>query len=520
MCRQQFFLEATDGQHLTAQGDFAGHGHIGTHWNLRQRRDQRRAHADTGARAVFGRGTFRHVDVHVVLLVEIGSDPQATGATAHDRLRGGDRFDHDVTQRTGLDQLPFTRNDHRFDGQQLTTDLGPGKAGDLTDLVLLLGQPIAELAHAQQVLELFAGNLDLDLLGPGMFLDHLAADLRDLALKPTYTGFAGVVADDVTDGRDIDLELFFLQPVGLDLLGYQVLDRDVDLLVLGVTRQADDFHAVEQRRRDVHRVRGAQEHYVGKVVIDFQVMVVEVVVLLGVKHLQQRRRRITAHVAAHLVDLVEQEQRVTHAHLGHLLDQATRHRADVGATVATNLGLVTHATEGHAHELAVGGGSDRLGQRGLADAGRPDQAQHRTADLLDALLHGKVFEDAFLDLFQAIVVGIEDFLGLGQVQTHLALGLPRHLHEPVEVRTNHRGLGRHRRHLLELVQLGLGLGIGILWQASGVEALFQLFDFVVTFFAVAELFLNGLHLLIQVVLALAALHLLLDPAADTLLDLQ
>ncbi len=36
----------------------------------------------------------------------------------------------------------------------------------------------------------------------------------------------------------------------------------------------------------------------------------------------------------------------------------------------------------------------------------------------------------------------------------------------------------------------------------------------------AELLLNGLHLLIQVVLALALFHLLLDAAADALLDLQ
>ncbi|MNZ50770.1 hypothetical protein D3C78_685640 [compost metagenome] len=40
------------------------------------------------------------------------------------------------------------------------------------------------------------------------------------------------------------------------------------------------------------------------------------------------------------------------------------------------------------------------------------------------------------------------------------------------------------------------------------------------FLALAELLLNGLHLLVQVVLALAALHLLLDPATDALLDLQ
>ena len=39
------------------------------------------------------------------------------------------------------------------------------------------------------------------------------------------------------------------------------------------------------------------------------------------------------------------------------------------------------------------------------------------------------------------------------------------------------------------------------------------------FIDIAKLFLNGLHLLIQVVLALAALHLLLHATANTLLDL-
>ena len=39
-----------------------------------------------------------------------------------------------------------------------------------------------------------------------------------------------------------------------------------------------------------------------------QVVVAEGVVLLGVQHLEQRRRRIAADVGAQLVDLVEQER--------------------------------------------------------------------------------------------------------------------------------------------------------------------------------------------------------------------
>lgn len=175
------------------------------------------------------------------------------------------------------------------------------------------------------------------------------------------------------------VRLALLQAVGLDLLRNQVLGGDIDLLVLGVARQADDFHPIQQGRRDVHRVRGAEEHHVGQVVVDFQVVIVEVVVLLRVEHLEQRRGGIPAHVAAHLVDFVEEEQRVAHADLGHLLDQAARHGADIGTTVTADLGLVTHAAERHAHELAIGGASDGFGQEVLPTPGGP--TRQRTGPL-------------------------------------------------------------------------------------------------------------------------------------------
>ena len=98
--------------------------------------------------------------------------------------------------------------------------------------------------------------------------------------------------------------------------------------------------------------------------------------------------------------------------------------------------------------------------------------------------------------------------------------LPRHLHQPVDVVAHHRGLGRHRRHHLQLVELGRGLLARLLGHAGLGDLLLELGDLVAALVHLAELFLNGLHLLIQVVLALALLHLRLDAAADALLDLQ
>jgi hypothetical protein len=61
------------------------------------------------------------------------------------------------------------------------------------------------------------------------------------------------------------------------------------------------------------------------------------------------------------------------------LHDLARHRADIGAPVAADLGFVAHAAERHAHELATRRLGDRLAKRGLADAGGPTRQQDRPA---------------------------------------------------------------------------------------------------------------------------------------------
>ena len=69
----------------------------------------------------------------------------------------------------------------------------------------------------------------------------------------------------------------------------QVLARDLDLLVLGIAGDADDLHAVHERRRNVERIRRRHEHHIGEIVIDLEIVIVEGVVLLGIENLEQRR---------------------------------------------------------------------------------------------------------------------------------------------------------------------------------------------------------------------------------------
>ena len=299
----------------------------------------------------------------------------------------------------------------------------------------------------------------------------------------------------------------------------QVLARDLDLLILGVAGDADDLHAVHQGRRDVERIRRRDEHHARQIVVDLEIVVVEGVVLLGVEHLEQRRRRIAAEIGAHLVHLVEQEQRVRRLRLPHRLDDLAGHRADIGPAVTADLGLVAHAAERHAHEVAAGRLRDRLAERGLADAGRSDQAQDRAGQLVGALLHGEILDDALLDLLQAVVIRVEGLLGLPEVLLDLRLLVPRDRQQPVEVVAHDRRLGGHRRHLAELLELMVRLVARFLRELGLLDLVLELGELVLAVL-VAQLLLDRLHLLVEVVLALGLLHLALDARADALLDLQ
>ena len=125
----------------------------------------------------------------------------------------------------------------------------------------------------------------------------------------------------------------------------------------------------------LEHVGGGEEQHVGQVEVDLEVVVAERVVLRRVEHLEQGRRRVAPPVGADLVDLVEQDDRVHGPGLLQGPDDAAGLGADVGAAVATDLGLVAHAAEGDADELAAEGAGDRLAERRLADAGRADEGE-------------------------------------------------------------------------------------------------------------------------------------------------
>ena len=118
------------------------------------------------------------------------------------------------------------------------------------------------------------------------------------------------------------------------------------------------------------------------------------------------------------------------------------------------------------------------------------------------------------------MVVVQHLLGAAQVLLDARLHAPRDRQHPVEIVPHHRRLGRHRRHRLQLLDLGQRLLMRLLGQLGVLDPLFQLGDLVGAVLAVAQLLLDRLHLFVQVILALGPLHLRLDPRLDLLLDLQ
>ena len=136
------------------------------------------------------------------------------------------------------------------------------------------------------------------------------------------------------------------------------------------------------------------------------------------------------------------------------------------------------------------------------------------------MLHGQVFQNPLLDLLQAVVIGVEDFLGQPDVLFDPGPFLPRDRQHPVQVVADHGGFGRHRRHGFQLFQLAQGLFPCFLGKLGFLDFLLDFGGFVAAVLGFAQFLLDRLELFVQIVLALGLLHLSLDPVADLLLNLQ
>src|SRR5215211_2783799 len=235
--------------------------------------------------------------------------------------------------------------------------------------------------------------------------------------------------------------------MSLELLRYEIALGDAELLLLGVARETNDLHAVQERRRDrLELVPRADEEDPRKVEGQVEIVVAEARVLRGVEYLEHGARRVASPVRAHLVDLVDHEDRVLRP----------------GIAETADLGLVADTADRDANELASERARDRLPQRGLADAWGPDEAEDRSREVVLQLRDGEVLDDPLLHLLEVVVVLVEDLPRLLEVEVVLGRRVPRERQGPLEIRANHAVLGGRGRQLREPVELAARLLLRLL----------------------------------------------------------
>ena len=189
----------------------------------------------------------------------------------------------------------------------------------------------------------------------------------------------------------------------------------------------------------------------------------------GSRTSSRARGGVAAEIAAELVDLVEHEDGVVGAGAAEGLDDLAGEGADVGAAVAADFGFVVHAAHGDAGELAAEGAGDGAAEGGFAHAGRSDEAEDGAFEDGLELEDGEVVEDAVLDLFEVVVIFVEDFGGALDIDLGAGGGGPGEGGHPLELGAGHAVFGRGRGHAGQAFELAGGLGFDGFGEAGGFE---------------------------------------------------
>ena len=104
------------------------------------------------------------------------------------------------------------------------------------------------------------------------------------------------------------------------------------------------------------------------------------------------------------------------------------------------------------------------------------------------------------------MIGVEDFLGLRNVDFAAGSLRPGQRRQPLHIVAGDGIIRRHRRHAGEPAQFLQRFFLDFVRHACVVDLLPQVFGVARAFILLTQFFLDGLHLLAQVVLALRLLH--------------
>ena len=221
------------------------------------------------------------------------------------------RLLHDISEVSGHAELTLALAHRAFDEKDFSSHLGPCEAGNNARCLIALLNVMRVCRKSEIFSEMILlQNLRI-LLFEGDLLRSDTGYLCDLLLKSAYTGFTCVFINDLRKGCLVYTKLSLLESMLVQLLRYQIVLRNLHLLLSKVSAYIDHLHTVLESRLDVIDVIGSRdEEDVRQIVIYIEIVVMECRILLRIEGLKQCRRRITLEITAELIYLVEHNHRI------------------------------------------------------------------------------------------------------------------------------------------------------------------------------------------------------------------
>src|SRR5699024_10557882 len=104
-----------------------------------------------------------------------------------------------------------------------------------------------------------------------------------------------------------DLQLFFFQSMGLDLLWNQMLPANMPFFIFCIAADLYDLHSVQKRSwYGLKIVCSSNKQDIRQIQRDLYIIIPEFYILFRVKDLQKCGRSISLIIAAYLVDLIQE----------------------------------------------------------------------------------------------------------------------------------------------------------------------------------------------------------------------
>ena len=137
--------------------------------------------------------------------------------------------------------------------------------------------------------------------------------------------------------------------------------------------------------------------------------------------------------------------------------------------MAAKFGLVTHSAKAQPVEFTSQSTCDRTAERGLTDSRRADEKNDRALRIGPQFDDRQRFQNAFLNVFEAIVVFVEDLSGLVEVELFFARFSPRQFEDVFEICADDVIIGCRLRQLLHSLEFAFGFFADIVGQIGFFE---------------------------------------------------